>query len=343
MRMASAIGGSAGALETTAAASSGTSSLRRRPVPHPGGGTGQAAQRQERQRRQAGHERQHCGRARRHRHRLRVAAELAHQRHVGGSLGAALGDDDAGCGRDQQGRDLRDQAVADGQGGERRGGIAERHAVPAEPDGQAADDVDDGDEQGGDRVAAHELRGTVHGAVEAAFLLQLAPAHARNLVGDGAGRQLGVDRHLLAGHGVQAEPRRDLGDAPGALGDDHEVHHQQDGEQDQADHHVAAHQEAAERGHDVAGGEWPLVAVAQDQPRGRDLERQPEQRGQQQQGREAGEVERALEEQRHHQHQHRGGHGQGQAEIEHHRRQGQDQHRQQSHDRQRQPDIGARV
>ena len=29
--------------------------------------------------------------------------------------------------------------------------------------------------------------------------------------------KVGVDRHLLAGHGVQGESRRDFGDAPRAL------------------------------------------------------------------------------------------------------------------------------
>ena len=199
----------------------------------------------------------------------------------------------------------------------------------------------DGDDQPGDRVAAHELRGAVHRAVEAALLLQLLAAPARRLLVDQPGGQVGVDRHLLARHRIQAEPRGDLGDAAGAFGDDHEVHHQQDREHDQPDHHVAAHQEAAERGDHVAGRQRPLVAVRQDQPRGRDVERQAQQRGQQQQGRERGEVERALQEQRHHQHQHRGGDRQRQAEIQQHRRQRQDQHRQQRHHAERQADIAA--
>ena len=49
---------------------------------------------------------------------------------------------------------------------------------------------------------------------------------------DQAGRQVGVDRHLLAGHGVEGEARRDFGDAARALGDDDEVHDHQDGEHD---------------------------------------------------------------------------------------------------------------
>jgi hypothetical protein len=45
---------------------------------------------------------------------------------------------------------------------------------------------------------------------------------------DQAGGEIGVDRHLLAGHGVEVEARRDFGDAARALGDDDEVHDHQD-------------------------------------------------------------------------------------------------------------------
>jgi hypothetical protein len=78
---------------------------------------------------------------------------------------------------------------------------------------------------------------------------------------DQAGRQVGVDRHLLAGHGVEGEAGRDFGDAARALGDDDEVHDHQDREDDDADDEVAAHHEVAEGLDDVAGGVRALVAV----------------------------------------------------------------------------------
>ena len=62
--------------------------------------------------------------------------------------------------------DLRDQPVADGQDGVGGGGVAERHAVLRDADDHAAEDVDGDDDQAGDGVAAHELLGAVHGAVE---------------------------------------------------------------------------------------------------------------------------------------------------------------------------------
>ena len=47
-----------------------------------------------------------------------------------------------------------------------------------------------------------------------------------------SGRQIGVDRHLLAGNGIEGEARADFGDARGALGDDEEVDRDQDDEDD---------------------------------------------------------------------------------------------------------------
>ena len=60
---------------------------------------------------------------------------------------ADAGDDDAGRDRDQQRRDLRGEAVADGQQREVLGGVAERH-VPccSDADDDAADQVDQRDD-----------------------------------------------------------------------------------------------------------------------------------------------------------------------------------------------------
>ena len=152
--------------------------------------------------------------------------------------------------------------------------------------------------QAGDGVAAHEFRGAVHRAEEGAFLLQLAAAQLRLLVVDDAGRKVGVDRHLLAGDGVEGEARADFGDTRRALGDDDEVHDDQDHEDDEADDEVAAHDEVREAGDDVAGGVRALVAMRQDHARRRDVERQPQHGGDQQDGREGREIERPLDPQR---------------------------------------------
>ena len=154
--------------------------------------------------------------------------------------------DEARGGRDDQRRNLRDQAVADGEQHVVVGGGGERQVVLEDADREAADDVDEQDQDAGDRVAAHELRRAVHRAVEVRLLGDLGAAPARLVLADQAGVEIGVDRHLLAGHGVEGEARADLGDAPGALGDDDEVDDDQDREHDEADDVVAADHELAE-------------------------------------------------------------------------------------------------
>ena len=114
--------------------------------------------------------------ARRHAERLRIAGELPQQRLVDTAADARLGDEQARRGRDDQRRNLRDQAVADGEQRVGARGLGERHALLGDADDHAADDVDEHDQQAGDRVAAHEFRGAVHRAVEGAFVLQVLAA-----------------------------------------------------------------------------------------------------------------------------------------------------------------------
>ena len=149
------------------------------------------------------------------------------------------------------------------------------------------------------------------------FLLELlAPPLGLRLV-DQARVQVGVDRHLLAGHRVQGEARGHLGDAGRALGDDHEVHDDQDREHDQADDEVALHHQLAEGLDGLARRLRALVAVAQDQARGGEVQPQPVEGGDQQDGRKRGELQRLLDQQRRHQDQHRGGDRDRQQKIEH--------------------------
>jgi hypothetical protein len=49
----------------------------------------------------------------------------------------------------------------------------------SDADGEAADDVDEGDEDGGDGVAADEFAGAVHGAVKVGLLLDFARRRSR--------------------------------------------------------------------------------------------------------------------------------------------------------------------
>ena len=187
---------------------------------------------------------------------------------------------------------LRDQAVADGQQGVVLQRLGERQVVLHDSDQQAAEDVDEQDQDAGDGVAADELAGAVHGAVEVGLLADLLAPRAGVLAGEQAGVEVGVDGHLPAGHGVQHEAGADFRDPLGALGHHHEVDDGEDHEDDEADRVVAADHEVPEGLDHLPRRVRALVAVHQHHPRAGDVERQPQQGGEQQHGREGAELQR---------------------------------------------------
>ena len=129
-----------------------------------------------------------------------------------------------------------------------------RHAVLDDADDEAADDVDERDDDAGDGVAADELAGTVHRPVEVGLLRDFLAAALGFALVDDAGVQVGVDRHLLAGHAVQGEAGGDFADARGALGDHDELNDDDDDEDDDADDDLAvAGDELGERRDHAAG------------------------------------------------------------------------------------------
>jgi hypothetical protein len=164
--------------------------------------------------------------------------------------------------------------------------------VLKDADEQAADDVDQHDQDAGHGVAADEFRGAVHRTEEVRFLGDRRAPLARVFFADQAGVEVGIDRHLLARHGVEGEARGHFGDPSGTLGDDDEVDDDQDRKHHQADGIVAADQEMSEGFDDLPGGAGPGMSFEQDDARRRDVERQPQQRRHQQDGREDGEIER---------------------------------------------------
>jgi hypothetical protein len=100
--------------------------------------------------------------------------------------------------------------------------------VDEDADDQADHDVQQGDQQPGDRIALDELRRAVERAEEVRLgQFLLAPALRLGVV-DGPGGHVGVDRKLAARHAVQRKARAHLGHASRALGDDDEVDDQQD-------------------------------------------------------------------------------------------------------------------
>ena len=170
-----------------------------------------------------------------------VGVATAHARHHG-----------ARRDRNEQRWYLRYQAVDNGQNAVGLAGLRERHPVLQHADDKAAGEIDDDDNQAGDRITFHKFHRAIHGAIKLAFLLQRAPAlPARRLI-DLPAAQVRVDRHLLARHGIQAEAGGHLGDALGALRNDNELNDRDDEENHQPDHDVAGDHELAEGADDLA-------------------------------------------------------------------------------------------
>ena len=128
---------------------------------------------------------------------------------------------------------------------------------------QAAHDVDDQNQEAGHGVTAHELGSTVHGAEEIRLLSQLFTTFFGGFLVDHTGIQVGVDRHLLAGHGIQGETCIDLGNAACTLGHHKEVHDHQDDKNDETHDIVAADHELAKGRNHLARGISALMAVDQ--------------------------------------------------------------------------------
>ena len=228
----------------------------------------------------------------------RVLRELL--RHVGTERAFGVGPrhDDARRHGDEEGRELRDEAVADREEGVGRDRGIEVLVVEDHAYHEAADEVDDGDEYPRLDVARDEFGGAVHLAVEVDLALDLALAADGLLLGDRAGVVLRVDGHLLARQAVQREAGRDFGYARRALRDDHHLHGDDDEEDDEADHEAVGPARA-----DDEGREGPdhlhveVGALGQDEAHRRDVEGEAEDGRYEEHGREDRELGRLLREQ----------------------------------------------
>ena len=80
-------------------------------------------------------------------------------------------------------------------------------------DQKAGDDVNGGNEHGGQSIALAEARRAVHGAIELRFAAhQFAPGSRLGLVNQSRA-EVCVNGHLFSGQSVQGEARRHLRDA----------------------------------------------------------------------------------------------------------------------------------
>ena len=102
------------------------------------------------------------------------------------------------------------QTIANGQQGVVLRRIRGTQVVLQHANGDTAEHVDKQNENAGYGVAAHELAGTVHGPVEIGLLRHFLATAQGVVLTDQAGIQVGINRHLLAGHGVQGKARGDF-------------------------------------------------------------------------------------------------------------------------------------
>ena len=87
------------------------------------------------------------------------------------------------------------------------------------------------------------------------------------------GVHIGINCHLLARQGIEGKARCDFGNAPGALGDDHQIDDHQYGKNEDADDIIAANQKRAKGFNDMAGRRGTFMAMHQHDPRGGNIER----------------------------------------------------------------------
>ena len=109
-------------------------------------------------------------------------------------FGGGAGDDDTGRGRDQQRRNLRDEAVTDVSSVKRCSASSEVMPFCTMPMTKPPMMLTPTMMSRRDRVAADELARTVHRAVEVGLPLDVLAALARLGLGDHAGVEVGVDR-----------------------------------------------------------------------------------------------------------------------------------------------------
>ena len=267
---------------------------------------GQAQQRrreqQEHQVRHARHQTEQTQHRRRQQHHARIAKQLPDHLLTNVLIGTDAGDDHARGGRNHQRRDLGHQTVTDGQQRIAFRRVSHVHAMLQNTHQQAAHHVNHHDENARDGITTHKLTRTVHRAIEVRFLGHFRTAFFRFIFRDESGVEVGVDRHLLTWHPVQHKARTHFRDTPRTFSDNHKVDDNEDDEHHDADGKVTAHEEVAERLDHFTGRCRTGMPFHQDDTRGRHVQRQSQQGGKQQNGRERRELKGTLGEHRHQQH-----------------------------------------
>ncbi len=194
------------------------------------------------------------------------------------------------------------------------------------PDHDAADEIERDDDECGNRIALDEFSGAVHRSVKIRFALHQFAFGTRAFGIEDAGVNVGVDRHLFSRHSVQRKAGGDFSHPLRTRGDDDELNCDQNCEYDQADDEISPHDEFSE-GRDDRTGSSGLVALREDEPRCRNIERKAKQRCDEQRRSERRELQRLFDRYAQQQNQRRSANIDAQQRIEQQRRQRHDQDR----------------
>ncbi|MNS52924.1 hypothetical protein D3C72_856630 [compost metagenome] len=250
----------------------------------------------------ARHQTQQAKHRRRQHQHVWIGEQLADHLLANVFVGTHAGHNNARCGRDNEGWDLRHQAVTDSQQRIAFRRMAHVHAVLENTHQQAADNVDNHDQDTGDGIAANELTRTVHRTVEISFLGHVGAAFFRFIFANQPGIQIGVNGHLFARHPVQHETCANFGDTARTFGDNHKVDDNEDHEHHDTDSKVTANEEVTKGLNHFTRRRPAGMSVHQNDTRGRDVQRQAQQRREQQDGRECSKIKGSLGKHRHQQH-----------------------------------------
>jgi hypothetical protein len=164
------------------------------------------------------------------------------------------------CG-DHQGGYLRDQPVTHRSDGVDAEHLGKLHAPLDHTNDGASYEIHHSNDDSCNGIALNQLGSTVHGPEKLSFSLDGLSPFLCLILADKSGAEVGVDGHLLAGHGVQGEPGGYFGYTFGSLRDDDELNHEYDDEYYKSNHGVAAEYEGSEGFNDLPR----LAPVAQNQ------------------------------------------------------------------------------
>ena len=187
-----------------------------------------------------------------HLQHIRLQEKLLRERYTKTFLFRGTSNQNTCCGGDHQRRDLRNQAITNTENGVGLQRLRHLHVALQHADTNAANDIHQRDDDTGDCITAHKLTGTIHGAIEIRFLGKIIPPFTRLILLDQPGIQLGINSHLLAGHGIQSKAGRHFSNTTGALGNDHKIDDRENDEDHKAHHIIILYDHFTEFLNDLA-------------------------------------------------------------------------------------------